>query len=339
MQQIQWYSWLNFSYRQIIKQYYMKRSYPVILFHAPPGLGIKNLIWNISSWLMCFFSTGLKSCGICQSCNLMKMNNHPDLVTINSCSSIGIDIIRLIYNKIYQRSQLGKSKIIWIAEANKLTEEASNALLKTLEEPPDNTYFFLYSYNLSGISAILRSRCQDWQISPPRESEGIQWIKINFHNRSCLTDNNIIAALRICSWAPLAAIKLLQSNYWTYRAKIAVWIIDILNDQKDILEILPFFNHDNVQNQIEVFCTLFIDAIKLQYDKNVFIINYDVPNLLHQLSKLSGKILHESLKSWLILQHYFTHVKSANRKLLLIDQLLNWQQLIKSSNKRKKICF
>ncbi|WWO96733.1 MAG: DNA polymerase III subunit delta' C-terminal domain-containing protein [Candidatus Dasytiphilus stammeri] len=336
-----WYSWLNFPYRQLLKQYYMKRAYPAILFHGPQGLGIKSLIWKISSWLMCAFSKELQSCGICHSCNLMKVGSHPDFVTIESSPSIGIDIIRNLYDKIFQRSQLGRSKVIWIAEADQLTESASNALLKTLEEPPANTYFFLYSSDPSNLSAILRSRCQYWKIIPPIEYEGMHWIqlKLNSH-RYHLTEANIIAALRMASGAPLAAADLLSSMYWTYRKKIYEIIRDVLNDKQDILKILPLLNNENVNKQIEGFCTLFLDAIKLQYDSNVFIINYDFKNLVHQLSICSVEILYESFRNWLILRHFFTQVISVNRQLLLTEQLLKWKQLINHSNKRdRKICF
>ncbi|MEI4220163.1 MAG: DNA polymerase III subunit delta' C-terminal domain-containing protein, partial [Candidatus Dasytiphilus stammeri] len=295
-----------------------------------------------SSWLMCSFSNKLQSCGSCHSCNLMKVGSHPDLVIIESSPSIGIDIIRNLYDKICQRSQLGRSKVIWIEEADKLTESASNALLKTLEEPPDNTYFFLYSSDPSNLSAILRSRCQYWKIIPPSESEGIQWIKLNlnsnrYHN---LTEANIIAALRIASGAPLAAADLLSSMYWTYRNKIYEIIRDVLNEKQDILQILPLLNNENVNKQIEGLCTLFLDAIKLQYDSNICIINYDFQNLVQQLSIFSVQILYESFRHWLILRHLFTQVISVNRQLLLTEQLLKWKQLIDHSNQRdRKICF
>ncbi|MEI4259894.1 MAG: DNA polymerase III subunit delta' C-terminal domain-containing protein [Candidatus Dasytiphilus stammeri] len=337
-----WYSWLNLPYRQFIKQYYMKRAYPAILFHGPQGLGLNSLIWKISSWLMCSFSKNLQSCGICHSCNLMKVRNHPDFVTIESSPSIGIDIIRNLYDKIFQRSQLGRSKVIWISESDKLTESASNALLKTLEEPPDNTYFFLYSSDPSNLSAILRSRCQYWKIIPPIESEGMQWIKLqlNSHRYHHLTEANILAALRLASGAPLAAVDLLSSMYWTYRHKIYEIIRDVLNEKQDLLNLLPLLNNENVNKQIEGLCTLFLDAIKLQYDSNVFIINYDVKILVHQLSILSVEILYESFRNWLILRHLFTQVISVNRQLLLTQQLLHLKQLIDHSNKRdRKICF
>ncbi|WWO95656.1 MAG: DNA polymerase III subunit delta' C-terminal domain-containing protein [Candidatus Dasytiphilus stammeri] len=337
-----WYSWLNLPYRQLIKQYYMKRAYPAILFHGPQGLGLKSLIWKISSWLMCSFSNNLQSCGICHSCNLMKVGSHPDLISIESSPSIGIDIIRNLYDKICQRSQLGRSKVIWIEEADKLTESASNALLKTLEEPPDNTYFFLYSSDPSNLSSILRSRCQYCKIIPPIESEGMQWIKLKlnsnrYHN---ITEANIIAALRIASGAPLAAADLLSSMYWTYRHKIYEIIRDVLNEKQDILQLLPLLNNENVNKQIEGLCTLFLDAIKLQYASNIFIINYDFQNLVQQLSICSVEILYESFRNWLILRHLFTQVISVNRQLLLTEQLLKWKQLIDHSNKRdRKICF
>ncbi|MBF3375273.1 DNA polymerase III subunit delta', partial [Leptospira borgpetersenii serovar Arborea] len=115
-----------------------------VLIHSLPGMGDDALIYALSRWRMCQQPQGQKSCGECRACQLMQAGTHPDYYLAEpekGKSTLGIDAIRDISEKLYDRARLGGAKVVWIKEAAQLTEAAANALLKTLAEPPENAWF------------------------------------------------------------------------------------------------------------------------------------------------------------------------------------------------------
>nr|CAD7567245.1 unnamed protein product [Timema californicum] len=126
------------------------------------GMGDEALVWGMSRWLMCQQRDGLKSCGQCHGCQLMQANTHPDWYRLEAekgKSTLGIDAVRQVTEKMYHFGQQGGAKVVWLPDAAQLSEAAANALLKTLEEPPANSWFFLSSRDPSRLLATLRSRC------------------------------------------------------------------------------------------------------------------------------------------------------------------------------------
>lgn len=104
-------------------------------------------------------------CGQCQSCELISLNEHPDLIHLvpeKLNGIIKIDQIRLLQQSIFTQPQLGTRRGVIINPAEKMNGAAANALLKILEEPPKNTYFVLIAEQISTIPPTIISRCQQW---------------------------------------------------------------------------------------------------------------------------------------------------------------------------------
>lgn len=145
---MKYYPWLKDQYHNILKRYLKNILHPIILINSQKGVGISQLIIKISQWLLCSNKKNIKFCKTCNSCILIKKKNHPDLYyrenQIKKKKTIGIDYIRNIIININKTSQQGGKKIVWLKDVHYMTIEANNALLKTLEEPPKNTFFFVY---------------------------------------------------------------------------------------------------------------------------------------------------------------------------------------------------
>lgn len=104
-------------------------------------------------------------CGHCQSCHLFSANNHPDLLSIGKEGlSVGVDEVRSIATFFSQKPHIAGRQIVLIYNADKMTESAANAVLKTLEEPTDNSFILLMSENRHNHVATILSRCQVWAI-------------------------------------------------------------------------------------------------------------------------------------------------------------------------------
>ena len=119
-------------------------------------------------------------CGNCQSCNLTDDINHPDLSKLEVLPDkklIGISQIIDLRRKLYESSFLGKNKVAIIPDLEKISLDGLNAILKILEEPPENTYFLLTTSFLNQIPLTIQSRCFDIKISTPDESVTLEWLK------------------------------------------------------------------------------------------------------------------------------------------------------------------
>ncbi len=108
----------------------------------------------------------IDSCGICPSCKQIKGNNHPDIVYVtHEKASIGVEDIRVqVNNDIIIKPYSSTYKVYIIDEAQMLTPQAQNALLKTLEEPPEYAIIILLSNNTNRMLDTIQSRCMILQV-------------------------------------------------------------------------------------------------------------------------------------------------------------------------------
>ena len=103
------------------------------LFCGQEGIGKSKTAMEFTKRLFCQTGTG---CGICRPCVKLDRGSHPDLIVIRNEGSIGIDDSRMIAKEISEHPFEQDRRVIIIDNAETMTNEAANALLKTLEEPP-----------------------------------------------------------------------------------------------------------------------------------------------------------------------------------------------------------
>ncbi|MEI2264996.1 DNA polymerase III subunit delta' [Erwinia sp. CGal63] len=323
-----WYPWLSQPYRQIIGQHQAGRGHHALLLQALPGMGDASLVWGISRWLMCQRRDGLKSCGECHACRLMQAHTHPDWYELSAekgKSSLGIDAVRGVTEKLFHHAQQGGAKVVWLPDAAQLTEAAANALLKTLEEPPVNTWFLLCCQQPSQLLATLRSRCQAIHLAAPDETQSLGWLQkqTNASQQDCLT------ALRLSGGAPAAAQTLLE-KHWAARQTLCEALPGAL--QQDMLSLLPVLNHDDAAQRTGWLCALLVDALKWQQGGGRFIANADSQALVAEIARqLPASALDESVRQWFLCRDRLLNVVAVNRELLLTDRLLAWEQMLHAS--------
>jgi len=160
------------------------------LFTGPDGIGKEMLAARLAAVLLCphpkqvqplgspdgALDTWQDACGQCVDCQLMAADNHPDFHRIYRTLSklhpdktiqrrkaveLGIDVIRhFLIEKIGLRPARGRAKVFIIIEAERLTPAAQNAMLKTLEEPPEHSHLILLAASADTLLDTTRSRCQ-----------------------------------------------------------------------------------------------------------------------------------------------------------------------------------
>lgn len=171
---MKWYPWLRPPFEQLVASYQAGRGHHALMVQALPGMGSDALIYALCRFLMCRQPEGHKSCGHCHSCQLMQAGTHPDYYALTpekGKSSLGIDAVREVSEKLYEHARLGGAKVVWIGDAAMLTDAAANALLKTLEEPPSYVLFILATTEVHKLPATILSRCQrfDFRRIPPED--------------------------------------------------------------------------------------------------------------------------------------------------------------------------
>lgn len=325
------YPWLNIPYHQLVVHYATGRGHHALLLHAAAGNGDDTLAYALSRWLLCQQRNGEKICGECHSCRLMLAGNHPDyhlLVPEKGKNSVGIEPIRQVIERLYSHAQQGGAKVIWLSQAELLTEAAANALLKTLEEPPEKTYFLLGCREPSRLLATLRSRCLYWHLASPDEQLSMQWLS----RHAAGNPIEHLTALRLHDGAPIAAEQLLQPERWQQRSALCSALSAAL-PQHDMLSLLPVLSHLDVGERLHWLCALLVDAMKWQQGAPSHVLNQDQQPLVHQLaSRLSGISMPQIVQQWLICRHQLLSVVGVNRELLLTEQLLGWEQMLSAAS-------
>jgi DNA polymerase-3 subunit delta' len=137
------------------------------IFHGEEGMGKKTLAGAFAKTLQCE-EKGILSCDRCKSCLQADTGNHPDIINVtHEKYSIGVDDIRLQVNADIQIKPYNSPyKIYIIDDADRLTEQAQNALLKTIEEPPEYAVLLLLTSNISVILPTILSRCVTLNLKP-----------------------------------------------------------------------------------------------------------------------------------------------------------------------------
>jgi DNA polymerase III subunit gamma/tau len=130
------------------------------LFCGPRGIGKTSCARILAKSLNCQNGPTLKPCGECSACLEIANGNSFDVIEIDGASNRGIEEIRTLRENVKFAPSYGRYKIYIVDEVHMLTSEAFNALLKTLEEPPEHVKFIFATTEVQKVPATILSRCQ-----------------------------------------------------------------------------------------------------------------------------------------------------------------------------------
>ena len=162
---------------EMVKDHFKKAIQNHKISHAyiltgEAGMGRKSIANAFAMTLLCE-KGGSEPCMICHSCKQVMSGNHPDLiyVTHEKPASMGVDDIReQINDTIMVRPYSSQYKIYIVDEAQKMTVQAQNALLKTIEEPPAYAVIMLLTTNQDAFLQTILSRCVQLKLKPLKDS-------------------------------------------------------------------------------------------------------------------------------------------------------------------------
>ena len=143
------------------------------LLCGPRGTGKKSVARLCAMAAMCR-GAGKRPCGVCGPCRRVVSDSHPDLHTIvpeKGKQTIGVGVMREVLDQVATRSFEDTTKVLIFPSAEKMTPAAQNCLLKTLEEPPQDTVFFLITDQPGAMLPTIVSRCRVIRFHPLSEQD------------------------------------------------------------------------------------------------------------------------------------------------------------------------
>ena len=226
------FSWQTKNWNKLTTSHKNKRLGHGLLFHGAKGIGKKLFALEFAHWLMCEKPTEHKACGECKSCKLIEAESNPDFLTLfpeEEGKAIKVDQIRELIQKVSLTSHGYGYRVIIIEPADALNINASNSLLKTLEEPPESTVLILVSNKPSSLMATIRSRTQMVKFDLPSEEESLQWLASQNVEKAQLV-------LNLSAGAPIAALNMSKDNGLEIRDKLFENWQELASGNADALE-------------------------------------------------------------------------------------------------------
>jgi len=236
------YPWQQSQWQKIHQQQQAEKLPHALLMQGPEGLGKLSFALQFAHSLLCqsVDSSG-HACGNCAACKLIAVDTHPDLFILRAeerGKAIKVDDVRELSAKLNLSSQYGGYKVTIIIDAHDMNINASNSLLKTLEEPSGEALLILVSANPQKLPITVRSRCQSIAFNIPKTEQALSWLQ----------SQNIAQAedlLHLADGAPLLAMELQHEDLLAHHKQLISALLAVAKNQPVVelaeqLHKLPF---------------------------------------------------------------------------------------------------
>jgi DNA polymerase-3 subunit delta' len=185
------------------------------LFTGLPGVGKSATARAFALYLNCEGPVGGEACGICRSCRKMKSDNFPDFKEISPEKGvIKIEKVRELISEFQYPPLEGRFRFTLVREAERMTIEAANAFLKTLEEPPVGNILIMTAVEPLGLLPTVVSRCRRVPFKPVGAKEIEFWLR---KRNLGFTEVEMRTAASLSMGSPGRAVRILESSYLQMR--------------------------------------------------------------------------------------------------------------------------
>ncbi len=318
------YPWQQQEWQQLLVCKKSGQLPHAILIKGMEGLGKYHFAECLAELLLCQKSS-TKACGECSACQLLKSNNHPDLIIIRSeeqNKAIKIDQIRDVVAELSNTAQQGGYRIVIIEHAELLNIAASNSLLKTLEEPAVNVIIILTSHHPAALAATIRSRCQIIAIKPPSFTKAQEWLKQQ------VPDADFGLALVLAENAPLKALNILQEDNLRLRQEFFQCLYALQNKKMSVIQVAEQYLVWDFRTLLLTFMRVVGDIIKIKLTVAENVVNQDqIKELIHLGAKTNLNKLFAYQAQLLGLHQNLIKNINFNQQLATENLTITWSQL------------
>ncbi len=206
------YPWHQPLWQQFVNVWQQQRLAHAILMTGAKGLAKTDLALSMAKFSLCLAPAASAACGQCHSCELFAADAHPDHLLIEpeeTGKTIKIDQIRALKDKQSLTANISAWKTVVIHPAHKMTTNASNSLLKLLEEPQAQTLLILVSSQPQQLPITIRSRCQLWPMLSPEPAQTESWLK---EQGIKINEQQLLQLTPLAKGAPLMLQQMLESR-------------------------------------------------------------------------------------------------------------------------------
>ena len=210
-----------------------------ILFYGNAGIGKRAFANALAALVLCQSPQHNRACDQCKTCLLRIAGNHTDYKEVTpeeKGKQIGVDQIRqlndMVYSKASQTSWIGAYKVILIDPAQMMNTNASNSLLKILEEPASNTIFLLLTDFLQWLLPTVRSRCQQKLLMPPDQQTTLSWLKTQEYEGQNLNEHLLQTLLPYYPQQPRLVLELIISGEHEQRLQMVNYCRQIFDSKQ-----------------------------------------------------------------------------------------------------------
>lgn len=305
---------------KIIKQMLMReRVSHAYLIQGDKGTGKAEIATLLAKSLFCQHRVNGEPCNNCKDCNRIDSGNHPDVHWIKpDGASIKKEQIAYLQKEFTYTGLESKQKVYLISNADRMTTNAANRLLKFLEEPSRQTTAILMTENGQGILDTIKSRCQIISLRPL----AIEQIQTQLESDGITPDNARVFAMITQN---LAAARALNQDEWFAQArKIVVQLIEVLRTkQEEALLFIQkqwishFSDRDQLFLGLDLLIYWFKDLIYLQLEESDLVVfqsylteleaslrywtRYDITEILYAIME-ARKLIDQNVHPTLVME-------------------------------------
>lgn len=313
-----------------MKQWELKKQIPpVILLSGQPGIGKRSMAYFLGQWILCQSRSHQQPCGECPSCQQCLAGNHVDFTEIqedpetdHTKGALKIEQFRKLKTSAGFGAEDGKYRITLIPNAERMTPQAANSVLKILEEPPRGWIFILTTSDPALLLPTLVSRCQAFRLKPFSPQQLGELLR-----PLGLPASQIEVSTKLAHGSWRRAIDFSSDAIWEQRKTVLRFfrepasalqaLLDWAAQESAHFEILLDFMEENVSN-----------LIRWSLEENSVIPQAELAEHTERISKKRGSIS-SARAFWIERSEDIAWARrdaltSANKKLILQNLLLPW---------------
>lgn len=321
--------WLSDTWQGLMQRHQQHGLPHATLLTGAEGLAKRQLAYKLAEYLLCQSPDKINEpCRSCHSCNLMKAGSHPDYWVCDQEAKgkqIKVDAIRSLNDFLAKTPQIAQCQVVQIFPVEAMNINASNALLKTLEEPSGESYLLLISERLGSVLPTIRSRTQRISLQVPERNQALAWL--NQHD--CQDEAANILALNQNAGGPLRAMEWLLDGQAEQNQQCVQLMQDWLAG-KELQAVSTPLAKMEIATLLNWWLSLSLDILKCGMSGSTVHVQHQSPEWIQQLTATASKL------KLLTLQQKMQEVASRlaagqgnyNQSLLIESLLLDWRQAL-----------
>tara|TARA_B110000196_G_C21078242_1_gene631078 strand:+ start:51 stop:1115 length:1065 start_codon:yes stop_codon:yes gene_type:complete len=330
--------WNTEIFNDLVERYYGAGLPHASLLLGNEGTGKRPLAYRLAKFLLCKSpnkkQTKLSSfCDNCHSCQLMDAGSHPDYFVCDQEAKgkqIKIDLVRKVNDFLAKTPQISACQVVQIYPVEAMNLNASNALLKTLEEPSGESYLFLMAERLGSVLPTIRSRTQRINLHPPAMELALSWLSEQMPGT---TTDDLTQALRQCGGGPLKAQAWLRNGLLAQDSAYINLMQTWLGGSQPLQDVSRGLSKYELLDTINWWASFSLDIMKVGMGAEAHQLSH--PHQLEWFQQLAATVSRLKL---LTLQHKLQEIAGRlaggqgnyNPSLLIESMLLDWQQSFSS---------